>query len=72
MDSEPVFRLRQSFGIGYRTPVTKGPRTPQEEWPEVAAPAKQEGRRAIARELDVSYETVRRFLTRVTLGRFQL
>ena len=39
--------------------AVKGPRIPREQWPEVAARARREGLRAVARDFGVSHETVR-------------
>jgi hypothetical protein len=56
---ERVLRSRQRRGVGRYAVGTKGPSIPRERWPEVAARARQEGLRAVARELGVSHETVR-------------
>ena len=56
---ERVPRARQWRGAGRYAAGAKGPRIPGERWPEVAALARQEGLRAVARELGVSHETVR-------------
>ena len=59
---ERVLRSRQRRGNGRYAAGAKGTRIPLERWPEVAARARQEGLRAVARELGVSHETVRSVL----------
>ena len=54
-----VLRARQRRGSGRYAAGGKGPRIPRERWPEVAARARREGLRAVARDLGVSHETVR-------------
>ena len=56
---ERVLRSRHRNGIGRYAVDAKGPRIPRERWPEVAARARREGLRAVARGLGVSHETVR-------------
>ncbi len=56
---ERMLRSRQRRGVGRYAAAAKGPRIPKERWPEVAARARLEGLRAVARDLGVSHETVR-------------
>ena len=63
---ERVLRSRRRVGVGRYAAGTKGPRIPRERWPEVAARAKREGLRAVARDFGVSHETVRAVLRGVT------
>ncbi len=56
---ERVLRSRQRSGIGRYAAGAKGPRIPREDWPEVAARARREGLRAVARDLGVYHEAVR-------------
>ena len=56
---ERMLRCRQRQGAGRYAVGANGPRIPLERWPEVAAQARQEGLRAVARDLGVSHETVR-------------
>ena len=62
---ERVLRSRQRRGIGRYSVGAKGPSIPPERWPEVAARARREGLRAVARDLGVSHETVRAALRAV-------
>ena len=61
-----VLRARQRRGSGRYAAGGKGPRIPRERWPEVAARARREGLRAVARDLGVSHETVRSVLRSAT------
>jgi hypothetical protein len=56
---ERVLRSRERRGAGRYAAGTNGPRIPKERWPEVAARARREGLRIVAREFGVSHETVR-------------
>jgi hypothetical protein len=56
---EDLLRSRRRSGVGRYTSATKGTRIPRERWPEVAARAKREGLRKVARDYGVSHETVR-------------
>ena len=56
---ERLLRARRRLGVGRYAAGSKGPRIPRERWPEVAARAKLEGLRRVARDLGVSHETVR-------------
>jgi len=56
---ERVLHSRRRAGVGRYAAGAKGSRIPRERWPEVAARAKREGLRAVARDLGVSHETVR-------------
>ncbi len=62
---ERVLRSRQRRGAGRYAASAKGPRIPRGRWPEVADRARQEGLRAVARDLGVSHETVRAVLRSV-------
>ena len=54
-----LLRSTRPRGAGRYAVAVKGPRIPREQWPEVAARAKREGLRAVARDFGVSHETVR-------------
>ena len=56
---ERVLRARQRRGVARYAVGSKGPRIPLERWPEVAARAKREGLRRVARDPGVSHETAR-------------
>ncbi len=60
-----VLRSRQRRGAGRYAASAKGPRIPRERWPEIAAGARRQGLRAVARAHGVSHETVRSILRRV-------
>lgn len=62
---ERLLRSRQRGGVGRYAAGAKGLRIPRECWPKVAARAKREGLRAVARDLGVSHETVRSVLLAV-------
>ena len=62
---ERLLKARQRRGIGRYSAVAKGPRIPEDRWLEVAARARREGLRAVARDLGVSPETVRAVLLSV-------
>ena len=62
---ERLLHARRRSGVGRYATTAKGPRIPPERWPEVAARAKYEGLRAVARDLGVSHETVRAIVQRV-------
>ena len=62
---ERLLHARRRSGIGRYAPAAKGPCIPREHWPHVAARAKREGLRAVAREFGVSHETVRVIVQRV-------
>jgi hypothetical protein len=63
-----LLRSRRRSGVGRYATIAKGPRIPQERWPEVAARVQREGLRVVARDFGVSHETVRGFLRRVEQG----
>ena len=63
---ERLLRARQRRGAGRYATGSKAPRIPRECWPEVAARAKREGLRSVARDLGVSHETVRTVLRAVS------
>jgi hypothetical protein len=60
-----LLRSRRRSDIGRYASATKGPRIPRDQWPYIAARAKREGLRAVARTLGVSHETVRSIANRV-------
>jgi len=62
---ERVFYSRRRSGVGRYAVVVKGPRIPRERWSAVAAQVQRDGLRAVARELNVSHETVRGIVKRV-------
>ena len=63
---ERLLRSRRRLGVGRYAAGTKGPRIPRERWSEVAARAKREGLRSVARDFGVSHETVRSVLRAVS------
>ena len=65
---ERLLHSRRRSGIGRYAVVTKGPRIPREQWTDVAARARCEGLRSVARDLNVSHETVRAVVKRVRYG----
>ena len=66
--SERLLHARRRSGLGRNASLTKGPCIPREQWAEVAARAKCEGLRSVARDLNVSHETVRAVFKRVRYG----
>ena len=62
---ERVLRSRQLRGLRRYATGAKGPRIPEDQWPEVAGRAKREGLRCVARDIGVSHETVRTVLQTV-------
>ncbi len=60
-----LLQSRQRSGVGRYATGAKGPRIPRERWSEVAARVQREGLRAVAREFEVSHETVRAIAKRV-------
>jgi hypothetical protein len=66
---ERLLHARRRSGIGRYATIVKGPCIPRERWAEVAARAKQEGLRSVARDWGVSHETVRTVARRVARDR---
>ena len=60
-----LLHSRRRSGIGRYATVAKGSLIPREQWLHVAARAKHEGLRAVARDLGISHETVRTITKRV-------
>ena len=60
-----LLRSTRRSGVGRYALTAKGPRIPPDQWPYIAARAKREGLRAVARTLGVSHETVRSITNRV-------
>jgi hypothetical protein len=56
---EQMLRSRRRRGVDRYAAGAKAPRIPRERRPKVAARAKREGLRTVARDLGVSHETVR-------------
>ena len=65
---EPLLHSQRRSGIGRYAIKAKGPRIPQDRWPEVAVRAKHEGLRAVARDFGVSHETVRSVVRSLASG----
>ena len=63
---ERVFYSRRRSGVGRYAAIVKGLRIPRDHWSAVAAQVRRDGLRVVTHELNVSHETVRGIVKRVT------